>query len=164
MKIKKLIVTPNRCIGCRSCELSCSFAHSVKPGIPAISRIRTYRYSEEFSLTVVCQQCDDAACIKVCPTKALYMNASGVVEVDMDKCIHCRMCAIACPFGNITIEPNTLVVIKCDLCKGDPVCAKFCPTKALVYASEPVSAPSPEEIKRAVPPLPWMIAQKVGKK
>ena len=161
---KRLIVTPNRCIGCRSCELACSFRHAKKPGEPAISRIKTYTYSEDLSLVVVCQQCDDAACIRVCPTVALYMNAAGVVEWDQDKCVHCQMCAMACPFGNISIDPVNLDVIKCDLCEGDPVCAKFCPSKALVFASEPVPAPSPEEARRAVPPLPWMIEQKVAQK
>ncbi len=128
MESKRLIVTPSRCIGCRSCELSCSFAHFKKPGEPGISRIRTYTYSDDFSLVSVCQQCDDAACVRVCPTDALSMNDAGVVEVNMDKCIHCRMCAVACPFGNIVIEEGTLEIIKCDLCGGDPVCAKFCPT------------------------------------
>jgi Fe-S-cluster-containing hydrogenase component 2 len=127
--------------------------------------VKTYRYSDDFSLVVLCLQCDDAACIKVCPTKALAHNPkTGAVEVDMEKCIKCRMCAIACPFGNITIEPETLNVLKCDLCQGDPACAKFCPTKALEYATHPSPTPAPEEAKRAVPPLPWMIAQSVTKK
>lgn len=165
MKDKRLIVTPARCIGCRTCELACSFSHAKKPGIPAISRIRTYIYSDDLSIPVLCQQCDDAACVKVCPVEALYLNEeTGVVEIDMEKCIKCQMCATACPFGNISIEPVTLNVIKCDLCEGDPVCAKFCPTKALEFATEPSPAPSPDEIKRVVPPLPWMIAEKLSGK
>jgi Fe-S-cluster-containing dehydrogenase component len=165
MQNKRLIVSPARCIGCRTCELACAFSHSKKPNEPAISRIQTYTYNEDLNLVVLCLQCDEAACIKVCPTKALFHNeTSGTVEVDMDKCIKCRMCALACPFGNIIIEPETLNVIKCDLCGGDPVCAKFCPSKTLEFAFAPTPAPSKEEAKRAIPPLPWTIAKKVGKK
>jgi Fe-S-cluster-containing hydrogenase component 2 len=74
------------------------------------------------------------------------------------------MCAIACPFGNITIEPVILNVIKCDLCNGDPVCAKFCPSKALEFATHPSPEPEPGAKKRAIPLLPWMIAQKISGK
>ena len=163
MKSKQLFVTPSRCIGCRSCELSCSFSHAKQPGTPAISRVRTYMYAEDMSLVVLCQQCDEAACIKVCPTGALAMNLErGVVEVDMEKCIRCRMCSIACPFGNITIEPETMNILKCDLCGGDPVCAKFCPTKALEFDVKPSPTPSPEVLKRAIPPLPWEIERRLS--
>ena len=165
MSNKRLIVTPGRCIGCRSCELACSFAHAKKPGEPALSRIKAYMYSDELSLVVVCLQCDDAACMKVCPSGALTRNErTGAVDWDDEKCIHCGMCQTACPFGNITIEPHTLDVLKCDLCKGDPVCAKFCPTKALEYAKEPSPELAPEEKKRAIPPLPWMIAAEISMK
>jgi len=122
-------------------------------------------FAEDMSLVVLCQQCDDAACVHSCPTDALSLNEStGVVDVDMEKCINCRMCSIACPFGNITIEPETMNVIKCDLCGGDPVCAKFCPTKALEFAVKPSPDPPPGTKTRAVPPLPWEIQQKIEQK
>lgn len=165
MKSKRLIVTPGRCIGCRSCELACSFSHAKRPGEPAVSRIKTHIYSDDLSLVVVCLQCDDAACINACPVGALALNEkTGAVDYDTKRCIKCGMCEIACPFGNITIPPDTLEVIKCDLCQGDPVCAKFCPTKALEFAREPSPEPSLIDKKRAVPPLPWMIAAEVAKK
>ena len=163
MSNKRLIITPGRCIGCKSCELACSFAHAKKPGTPAAPRIRAYTYTEDLSLVVVCLQCDDAACIKACPSKALTVNEkTGAVCYEQARCVQCGMCAIACPFGNITIEPETSAVIKCDLCDGDPVCAKFCPTKALEYATEPSPAPSKTDI-RTVPPLPWVIEKTAAK-
>ncbi len=164
MKHKRLIISPARCIGCKSCELACSFSHLKKPGKPGIPRIRAYTYTDDLSLVVVCLQCDDAACLKACPVEALYLNeATGAICWDSIKCVHCGMCALACPFGNITIDPENQDILKCDLCAGDPMCAKFCPTKALEYAVEPGPPPSPRDLKK-LPPLPWEIQAKVEQK
>ena len=165
MSDKFLFVSPKLCIGCRTCELACSFRHSKKQGEPGITRVHTYTYSDDLSLVTLCQQCDDAACVKVCPTNALYLNEkTGVVDYDAEKCVKCGMCSIACPFGNISYEPETKLVQKCDLCQGNPACAMFCPTKALEYAATPSPPLSDEERKRVIPPLPWMIAEKISKK
>ena len=154
---KRLIVTPARCNGCKSCELACAFYHSDEKNVPGVSRIKVYSYTEEVNSPVVCQQCDDAACVRVCPTQALALNeTSGVVEFDKDKCIHCKMCAVACPFGNIVYDKRTDDVVKCDNCGGDPVCAKFCPTDALVFDTQPKDGPMKPIVKK-LPPRPWSI-------
>ena len=90
-------------------------------------------------------QCDESACAKVCPTGALVRNANGVVEHDAAKCLVCKMCASACPLGNISYSPLKKKVIKCDLCGGDPMCVKFCPTGA-ISAVDPVEAPSKKQL------------------
>ena len=48
-------------------------------------------------------------------------------------CVGCKVCTIACPFGTINFNQDTGKVIKCDLCDGDPECAKMCPTEAITY-------------------------------
>ncbi len=135
---KKLIYTPYRCVDCKNCEMACSFIHTRDFTKPAMSRVRAFTSGDIRSVTV-CQQCEDAPCQKVCPTGALVRNpATGAIE-RTDKCILCKMCTLACPYGNIHFDPIYEEIVKCDLCGGDPACAKFCPTRALVWADEPAT-------------------------
>jgi len=138
MAQKRLIVTPSRCIACRSCELACAFVHAKTLSEPALPRVRVYSFAEDQNMAVLCLQCEEAACATVCPTEALVRNQStGAIEVMQERCIHCMACPLACPFGNIYFEEKVNEIVKCDLCKGNPACALFCPTKALEYAEVP---------------------------
>jgi Fe-S-cluster-containing dehydrogenase component len=101
---------------------------------PARSRVRAYSLSEERNIPILCLQCEDAACVQACPVEALVRNErTGAIEVREDRCIQCLACVPACPFGNIAVDPSTEMVVKCDLCGGDPMCAKFCPEGALSF-------------------------------
>jgi len=148
---KRLIVTPDRCIGCRSCEIACSFVHTEVNIRPAMSRVRVYPMSEKLFVPVLCLQCAEAACVKVCPTKTLVRNPQTLaIEVKSERCIHCKSCASACPFGNIHFDEGADKIIKCDVCEGNPACARFCPSGALEWASEPSKN---RQIKMAPSPL-----------
>ena len=129
---KGLIIDPLKCLGCQVCELVCSMVKSGESGIYK-SRIKNVRFFDEyFFYPSVCSQCETPYCAMVCPTSALSKNAdTGVVELAEDKCVGCKMCLVACPFGAISIVDSK--VAKCDLCGGDPVCVKFCRPEALVY-------------------------------
>ena len=130
---KTLVITPSRCTACRTCELACSFKYSSngKPGIP---RIRAFMIREGRNQVMTCFQCDQAACVRVCPVDALVRNeATGAVEVDENRCIGCGLCSVACPFGHIRHEPADGIAVKCNLCRGEPACAAFCPTQTLEY-------------------------------
>ena len=130
---KTLIITPSRCTACRTCELACSFKHVGKGGL-GISRIRAFMYGEGKNQILTCFQCDEAACVKVCPVEALTRNEiTDAIDVNEDRCIGCGLCSIACPFGHIIHESTTGIAVKCDLCQGDPACAAFCPTRTLEY-------------------------------
>jgi carbon-monoxide dehydrogenase iron sulfur subunit len=130
---RALVVTPSRCTGCRTCELACAVSHG-RQMMPARSRVRAFSFSERENIPILCLQCDDAACVRVCPVEALVRNeATGAVEVAEDRCILCNLCIPACPFGNIYIDPGTSRIVKCDLCRGNPICAQFCPTGALSF-------------------------------
>ena len=126
-------VTVNKCVACGKCELACAFAHG-RNGQAGESRIRIYKRGVELGTPVVCYQCDDAACLRACPVDALVRNEeTGAIDVLHDRCIQCRMCVAACPFGNMHWDDKFEDVHKCDLCGGDPQCVPFCPTKAIDY-------------------------------
>lgn len=130
----RFIVTPNLCTGCRTCELACSFAHPVG-GKPGHSRIIIYDGGlKDLWIPVVCLQCDDPACVKSCLVDALRLNPeTGAVELNEEKCVKCLACVAACPFGCSLLDTHHNMIVKCDLCGGDPVCAHFCPTMALAF-------------------------------
>lgn len=127
-----LLISPEKCVGCGACELACSFT---KEGEfrPAMSRISVYHFEPGINVPMTCQQCDEAPCMEVCKTGAISRDEANVVQVDQDKCIGCRMCVMACPFGNMAYSVEKKTAIKCDQCDGDPQCIPFCPTNALEY-------------------------------
>jgi Fe-S-cluster-containing hydrogenase component 2 len=72
--------------------------------------------------------------VEACPVEALYRDEkTRAILINDDICVGCRLCIDKCPFGGISIDPDEERMIKCDLCGGDPQCAKYCPTEALKY-------------------------------
>jgi Fe-S-cluster-containing hydrogenase component 2 len=74
--------------------------------------------------------------VEACPRYALVVNAdTGILVVDEETCDGCGICAVACPYGAISIQPGGekrhKKVLKCDLCGGDPECVKWCEIKAI---------------------------------
>ena len=131
---KTILVDATKCTGCRTCELVCSVKNE---GIanPSLSRVHVIRFEPiVFEVPVLCQQCASAPCIAICPVKAISRDKeSGVVNINDDLCIGCKMCVVVCPFGAMGFDPVGKRVFKCDQCGGDPICVKFCETKALQY-------------------------------
>jgi len=98
------------------------------------------------SVPVMCMQCEEACCVKVCPVGAIEADENGAAVMNSEKCIVCKMCMSACPLGNISFSPVAKKMFKCDLCGGDPKCAKFCPSGAIAFV-DPYEQP---ERKKAV--------------
>jgi Fe-S-cluster-containing hydrogenase component 2 len=137
---KMILIDQHACTGCRQCELACSVHHTGTAN-PARSRISTIKWeSEGFYLPVVCQQCLEPACATVCPTNAISKEtATDRVVVDHDRCIGCKMCVMACPFGAMGVDPHENRVSKCDLCDGAPTCVSFCEAGALQFVEAEVA-------------------------
>lgn len=131
---KVLMIHADKCTGCRNCELSCSAFHEGRFK-PRLSRVHAYVWDREgLSVPMMCQHCEDAPCVSVCPTGAMRRNkTASTVDWNKNTCIRCRMCTIACPFGNAVYDSDGNSILKCDLCSGDPECVKFCPSEALTF-------------------------------
>ena len=72
--------------------------------------------------------------MQACPVDAIVINAkTGSKDIIEDRCVGCKVCTIACPFGTVNYNQDTGKVIKCDLCGGDPACASACTTAAITY-------------------------------
>jgi Fe-S-cluster-containing hydrogenase component 2 len=134
---KILMINPDKCSSCKNCELICSFHHG-KEFNPAKSRVHALIWERlGIGIPMMCMHCEEAACMKVCPVGAIYRDeATGAVLVNESRCLGCKMCVSACPFGNITYDTDAKKVIKCDLCGGDPQCVKMCPSKAIEYRED----------------------------
>jgi dimethyl sulfoxide reductase iron-sulfur subunit len=97
-----MVIDLDRCAGCNACSVACRFENNVAVGT---SWRRTISFTEsrpphrtEF-VPRPCMMCENAPCVKVCPTKASHYRADGTVQVDYDKCIGCKYCVAACPYG-----------------------------------------------------------------
>lgn len=154
--MRAVFVNPERCVGCRQCELACATEHSAgKDQATAfleqpVPRARVHVEAGPVRDTAFpnrCRHCDPAPCLQVCPTAAISRDADlGLVLVDPARCIGCAMCAIVCPFAVLTFHPladgpgpDVPVAVKCDGCvervrHGQvPACAEVCKVGALVY-------------------------------
>ncbi len=130
-----ILADPEKCIGCHTCEVACMMSHQDAAAPDALtSRIRVVK-GGTFTTAVGCHQCEDAPCANVCPTGAIRRTA-GAWLVDQARCIGCKSCMVACPFGAMQIRyvAERARALKCDLCahrEGGPACVEACPTRAL---------------------------------
>lgn len=102
-----IIVNVDRCAGCFACAVACKEENQVAPGIfwEKIKRDENVRDNVINWFRMSCMHCDDPACMKVCPMKAIHKGPHDEVLVDQQKCIGCKMCANACPYDVPVFNP-----------------------------------------------------------
>lgn len=93
-----ITINPDACIGCKTCESSCIGVHK-KAGLQGASRI-TVVETKQISAATMCHHCESAPCVAVCPV-GVIRRENGIVRVDEQRCIGCKMCSIACPYGAV---------------------------------------------------------------
>lgn len=161
-----MVIDLARCVGCNACTLACKIEHGTPPDVyyTRVYTEETGSFPDVTTLYVpaLCNHCEDAPCVRVCPTGATYKREDGIVMVDQDKCIGCRYCMVACPYnerfylregslddgyhGERTVFEDTKwqwftegTVVKCNFCAHrvdeglDPACVVTCPTEARVF-------------------------------
>jgi Fe-S-cluster-containing dehydrogenase component/formate-dependent nitrite reductase membrane component NrfD len=135
------LLDSDSCIGCHACTVACKSEHDVPLGVNRtwVKYIETGSFpnvSRHFSV-MRCNQCDDAPCMTICPTSALFRADNGVVDFQDDSCIGCKACMNACPYDALYINPETQTANKCNFCNHrievglEPSCVVVCPTEAI---------------------------------
>ncbi len=91
------------CIACQACTLACKMENSTAKGVLWTHIVQSesgkWPSSTRTLLPVLCMHCEKAPCVSVCPTGASYKTNEGMVLVEYNKCIGCRYCIQACPYG-----------------------------------------------------------------
>ncbi len=98
-----MVIDLDRCFGCLACMEACKVENNTPRGsfFMYVFRLEEGSYPDTRStfLPRPCMHCDDAPCVKVCPVGARYKREDGIVATDFDRCIGCRYCEVACPYG-----------------------------------------------------------------
>ena len=135
------VLDSGSCIGCHACTVACKSEHDVPLGVNRTwlkyVETGTHPDSERHFSVMRCNHCDDAPCMAICPTSALFRAENGVVDFDDDNCIGCKACMNACPYDAIYLNPQTGTAHKCNFCNHriedglEPSCVVVCPTQAI---------------------------------
>ena len=155
-----------RCAGCRVCQIACKDRMDLQGAGPLPRRVTTfetgaYPHALLYQMSLGCNHCENPACVKVCPTGAMYKDPdSGVVLHDDNVCIGCRSCMMACPYGAPQYEEETAHIIKCDSCKAlreagmNPVCVDACMMRALDFGDlEELKARYGSDLSQYIPAI-----------
>ncbi|NOZ22507.1 MAG: 4Fe-4S dicluster domain-containing protein [Planctomycetes bacterium] len=98
-----MVIDLKKCVGCKACVAACKAENHTPPGV-AYNVVMEWEEGEYPTvrrrfLSRPCMQCKFSSCVKVCPTGATYHREDGIVAINYDKCIGCRYCITACPYG-----------------------------------------------------------------
>jgi Fe-S-cluster-containing dehydrogenase component len=129
---KRLFIDLEKCRKCKECPVTCSYYyHPGNNGVLALREFATY--------AVICRQCEEAGCVNACPKEALEKQEDGTLKRYNMRCVSCKSCGIACPFGTILPELLPFYNSACDYClgraqeAGTPDCVGSCPEKAIEF-------------------------------
>lgn len=130
-----IMIDSSKCTGCGLCQMACAI-HRNGQCEPSLARIRIWR-DEKAGLFVpmTCRQCNDPPCAAACLMNVIGKDEeSGITIRNLENCISCRVCQVACPFDACSYNYLRDGIENCDQCGGNPQCVKYCPYGALQYA------------------------------
>lgn len=158
--MNRIVIIPDRCKGCKSCERACALEHSpskgpvsLDPANAPLPRIKVlYGLGDAPGkkgkpLPLRCRHCDEPKCVTACMAGALSKGADGVVRHDPKKCVGCWMCIMNCHYGAVFRDAARRVAVKCGMCPGRevPACVSACKFEAIVVQRDEVVAPAAPE-------------------
>lgn len=143
-----IMANSQQCLGCHACEIACVMAHNDEQHVLSQHhfhpRITVIKHQQQRS-AVTCHHCEDAPCARSCPNGAIS-HVDDSIQVNQQKCIGCKSCVVACPFGTMQIVLTPVAAgkvkataHKCDLCAGrenGPACVENCPADALQLVTD----------------------------
>jgi anaerobic dimethyl sulfoxide reductase subunit B (iron-sulfur subunit) len=140
------------CANCKACQVACQDKNDLPPQLrwrrviqyaggtwnphPTVQGLMVQNVFS-YSLSLSCMHCQNPMCVQVCPTTAMHKDENGIVSIDGDKCIGCRYCEWACPYGAPQFNEAAGRMTKCDMCKDlqaqgqEPACVSSCVMRAL---------------------------------
>ncbi|GGI03580.1 4Fe-4S dicluster domain-containing protein [Egicoccus halophilus] len=134
-------VNLDKCVGCRTCEAACdqTWETPIDVSFRKVGTLEAGDFPDvtQLFMSLSCNHCDMPACASACPTGAYTKRDDGIVLVDQDVCIGCKMCTFACPYGAPQYDKKLGKVSKCNMCApivdegGIPACVESCPYDAL---------------------------------
>jgi formate dehydrogenase iron-sulfur subunit len=149
IKHKAFLFDATRCIDCRACMVACSVENKIETDktriwVAGVGLKGEFPILERASMVYHCMHCNAPDCLSACPVGAYSQRPDGPVEYDPAKCIGCRYCMNACPFGvpHFDYEKGLIAgafIDKCTMCPQridfglEPACVATCPTDALVF-------------------------------
>lgn len=143
-----MVIRQSLCIDCELCVEACSTTNHVSEENYR-TRILTKKYTGKLDkqiefIPVLCNQCNNAPCVRACPTRATYKDpVTGIVRMESKKCIGCKTCMLACPYDARYFSVERRAVDKCDFCwdkrlsKGEKetACSSACPTGSRTFGN-----------------------------
>ena len=108
-----IMADASKCIGCRTCEVACVVSHQAEQDCASLTpdtflpRIHVIK-GVNISTAAICRQCEDAPCANVCPNGAIKRE-KGFVHVMQERCIGCKTCVVACPYGAMEVVVRPVV-------------------------------------------------------
>ncbi|MBN1270233.1 MAG: 4Fe-4S ferredoxin [Kiritimatiellae bacterium] len=129
---KRLVIDLNKCAACEKCEVKCSYFYRPKATDHGVLTLR-----ELANFAIFCRRCEHASCVSACKFEALERQPDGLLKRYNLRCVSCKCCSQACPFGTILPDTVPFYITNCDFCVGRqgeaPPCVISCVNKAIEY-------------------------------
>ena len=135
-----MVIDNTKCISCGACITACQDRWGLPENESFIKLYNDADVGTQGGIKVSqCMHCENAPCVRICPTQATYINEDGIVVMDGDKCVGCKGCIVACPYNARIWSDHFGYPEKCRLCDGyvqkgeQPACVEICPVDARTF-------------------------------
>lgn len=140
-----MVIDTRKCIACHACTVACRVNNElpidmIYNPVTTVGPEGKFPHLRMLHIPLLCMHCGNAPCVSVCPTGASIQRNDGIVWIDEKKCVSCKACIMACPYGARISNDQTGTVQKCDFCKDErvdqgfvPYCVQTCHQNARIF-------------------------------